>query len=213
MLPPLLVSTLSGPWAPMGKSPADTRDVDTPARPARTGQPSCPGTCCGLKLCVLGQVAEPLWARISSSRADWGVTCAGRGGAKAAGLRKRRGLRRGGRSTCSALGVLGARRARRSPGRPACGARRAPRSGSGAAIMSTAMNFGSKSFQPRPPDKGSFPLDHFGERREGGGSRAGASGLGPRQAVRGRGRRRVGAAREERPWQYVRSPVPKSADR
>ncbi|XP_043415450.1 uncharacterized protein LOC122471199 isoform X2 [Prionailurus bengalensis] len=31
--------------------------------------------------------------------------------------------------------------------------------------MSTAMNFGSKSFQPRPPDKGSFPLDHFGERR------------------------------------------------
>uniref|UniRef100_A0A8C7A6Y0 Cytochrome c oxidase assembly protein COX19 n=1 Tax=Neovison vison TaxID=452646 RepID=A0A8C7A6Y0_NEOVI len=31
--------------------------------------------------------------------------------------------------------------------------------------MSTAMNFGSKSFQPRPPDKGSFPLDHFGECR------------------------------------------------
>ncbi|XP_007941336.2 cytochrome c oxidase assembly protein COX19 [Orycteropus afer afer] len=29
--------------------------------------------------------------------------------------------------------------------------------------MSTAMNFGAKSFQPRPPDKGSFPLDHFGE--------------------------------------------------
>ncbi|XP_077172891.1 cytochrome c oxidase assembly protein COX19 isoform X1 [Paroedura picta] len=29
--------------------------------------------------------------------------------------------------------------------------------------MSTAMNFGSKSFKPRPPDKGSFPLDHFGE--------------------------------------------------
>ncbi|XP_006889784.1 PREDICTED: cytochrome c oxidase assembly protein COX19-like [Elephantulus edwardii] len=29
--------------------------------------------------------------------------------------------------------------------------------------MSTAMNFGNKSFQPRPPDKGSFPLDHFGE--------------------------------------------------
>lgn len=27
------------------------------------------------------------------------------------------------------------------------------------------MNFGSKSFQPRPPDKGSFPLDHFGECR------------------------------------------------
>ncbi|CAK7303007.1 Cytochrome c oxidase assembly protein COX19 [Vulpes lagopus] len=37
--------------------------------------------------------------------------------------------------------------------------------------MSTAMNFGSKTFQPRPPDKGSFPLDHFGERRAG--SRAG----------------------------------------
>lgn len=30
--------------------------------------------------------------------------------------------------------------------------------------MSTAMNFSSKSFQPRPPDKGSFPLDHFGKR-------------------------------------------------
>ncbi|XP_023569198.1 cytochrome c oxidase assembly protein COX19 [Octodon degus] len=29
--------------------------------------------------------------------------------------------------------------------------------------MSTAMNFGTKSFQPKPPDKGSFPLDHFGE--------------------------------------------------
>ncbi|KAM9096851.1 cytochrome c oxidase assembly protein COX19 [Sarcophilus harrisii] len=29
--------------------------------------------------------------------------------------------------------------------------------------MSTAMNFGTKSFQPRPPEKGSFPLDHFGE--------------------------------------------------
>lgn len=38
--------------------------------------------------------------------------------------------------------------------------------------MSTAMNFGSKSFQPRPPDKGSFPLDHFGERgRPGAGAR------------------------------------------
>nr|XP_033818643.1 cytochrome c oxidase assembly protein COX19 [Geotrypetes seraphini] len=29
--------------------------------------------------------------------------------------------------------------------------------------MSTAMNFGAKSFKPRPPDKGSFPLDHYGE--------------------------------------------------
>ncbi|KAI4872375.1 hypothetical protein NFI96_033640 [Prochilodus magdalenae] len=29
--------------------------------------------------------------------------------------------------------------------------------------MSTAMNFGTKSFKPRPPEKGSFPLDHFGE--------------------------------------------------
>ncbi|KAF3704741.1 Cytochrome c oxidase assembly protein COX19 [Channa argus] len=29
--------------------------------------------------------------------------------------------------------------------------------------MSTAMNFGSKTFQPRPPEKGSFPLDHLGE--------------------------------------------------
>uniref|UniRef100_A0A3P9QCR3 Cytochrome c oxidase assembly protein COX19 n=2 Tax=Poecilia reticulata TaxID=8081 RepID=A0A3P9QCR3_POERE len=31
------------------------------------------------------------------------------------------------------------------------------------ANMSTAMNFGTKSFKPRAPDKGSFPLDHFGE--------------------------------------------------
>ncbi|KAJ0060274.1 hypothetical protein NL108_007784 [Boleophthalmus pectinirostris] len=29
--------------------------------------------------------------------------------------------------------------------------------------MSTAMNFSTKSFKPRAPDKGSFPLDHFGE--------------------------------------------------
>ncbi|TKS90143.1 Cytochrome c oxidase assembly protein COX19 [Collichthys lucidus] len=29
--------------------------------------------------------------------------------------------------------------------------------------MSTAMNFGSKTFTPRPPEKGAFPLDHFGE--------------------------------------------------
>ncbi|KAG9267736.1 cytochrome c oxidase assembly protein COX19 [Astyanax mexicanus] len=29
--------------------------------------------------------------------------------------------------------------------------------------MSTAMNFGNKTFKPRPPDKGSFPLDHFGD--------------------------------------------------
>ncbi|XP_028669811.1 cytochrome c oxidase assembly protein COX19 [Erpetoichthys calabaricus] len=29
--------------------------------------------------------------------------------------------------------------------------------------MSTAMNFSTKTFKPRPPDKGSFPLDHFGE--------------------------------------------------
>ncbi|XP_062382139.1 cytochrome c oxidase assembly protein COX19 [Sardina pilchardus] len=27
----------------------------------------------------------------------------------------------------------------------------------------SAMNFGSKSFRPRAPDKGAFPLDHFGE--------------------------------------------------
>ncbi|XP_041062794.1 cytochrome c oxidase assembly protein COX19 [Carcharodon carcharias] len=32
--------------------------------------------------------------------------------------------------------------------------------------MSTAMNFSSKSFSPRPPDKGSFPLDHLGECKE-----------------------------------------------
>ncbi|KAL3051080.1 hypothetical protein OYC64_001372 [Pagothenia borchgrevinki] len=27
----------------------------------------------------------------------------------------------------------------------------------------SAMNFGSKSFKPRAPDKGAFPIDHFGE--------------------------------------------------
>lgn len=75
--------------------------------------------------------------------------------------------------------------------------------------MSTAMNFGSKSFQPRPPDKGSFPLDHFGERRgvSGRGGRPSArlarrpapkSPLGPRSAVAKlpgqSGLREVGAA-------------------
>lgn len=62
---------------------------------------------------------------------------------------------------CSALasGLLGTRPAGLRRARIALG-------GSGAVtIMSTAMNFGTKSFQPRPPDKGSFPLDHFGERR------------------------------------------------
>ncbi|KAJ3607924.1 hypothetical protein NHX12_024975 [Muraenolepis orangiensis] len=29
--------------------------------------------------------------------------------------------------------------------------------------MSTAMNFGAKTFKPRAPDKGAFPLDHLGE--------------------------------------------------
>ncbi|XP_063270134.1 cytochrome c oxidase assembly protein COX19 isoform X1 [Prinia subflava] len=29
--------------------------------------------------------------------------------------------------------------------------------------MSTAMSFSTKTFTPRPPDKGAFPLDHFGE--------------------------------------------------
>ncbi|KAM9222923.1 LOW QUALITY PROTEIN: cytochrome c oxidase assembly protein COX19 [Leptosomus discolor] len=38
-----------------------------------------------------------------------------------------------------------------------------PARSSPAGAMSTAMNFGSKSFKPRPPDKGAFPLDHFGE--------------------------------------------------
>ncbi|KAK2543582.1 Cox19 [Columba livia] len=33
--------------------------------------------------------------------------------------------------------------------------------------MSTAMNFSAKSFKPRPPDKGAFPLDHFGHHRKG----------------------------------------------
>nr|XP_054762757.1 cytochrome c oxidase assembly protein COX19-like [Lytechinus pictus] len=32
--------------------------------------------------------------------------------------------------------------------------------------MSTAMNFGVKSFKPKPPEKGSFPLDHEGECRK-----------------------------------------------
>lgn len=63
----------------------------------------------------------------------------------------------------------------------------------GAAIMSTAMNFGSKSFQPRPPDKGSFPLDHFGER--------GRSGLpGRTGAAVGR---LAGAARPGRHWRLL----------
>ncbi|XP_061411022.1 cytochrome c oxidase assembly protein COX19 [Lethenteron reissneri] len=30
----------------------------------------------------------------------------------------------------------------------------------------SAMNFGTKSFKPRPPEKGSFPLDHLGECKE-----------------------------------------------
>lgn len=33
----------------------------------------------------------------------------------------------------------------------------------GATIRLTAMNFGSKNFQLRPRDQGSFPLDHFGD--------------------------------------------------
>lgn len=108
-----------------------------------------------------------------------------------AGPRRRGGAQEGaGPALRGTLDVLGARRARRSPGRPACGARRASRSGAGAAIMSTAMNFGSKSFQPRPPDKGSFPLDHFGERQEVGvlprrglGPRAPPGCPGPREAA------------------------------
>ncbi|XP_031462526.1 cytochrome c oxidase assembly protein COX19 [Phasianus colchicus] len=47
---------------------------------------------------------------------------------------------------------------------PALRSRRSRESGgAGAAAMSTAMNFSAKSFKPRPPDKGAFPLDHFGE--------------------------------------------------
>ncbi|KAM9291205.1 LOW QUALITY PROTEIN: cytochrome c oxidase assembly protein COX19 [Morus bassanus] len=46
-----------------------------------------------------------------------------------------------------------------TPGRP--GPCRPPPPAAG--DMSTAMNFGSKTFKPRPPDKGAFPLDHFGE--------------------------------------------------
>lgn len=51
------------------------------------------------------------------------------------------------------------------------------------AVMSTAMNFGTKSFQPRPPDKGSFPLDHFGEAKRSEAQAAGGLELGGR--VRG----------------------------
>lgn len=72
------------------------------------------------------------------------------------------------------LNALGARQA----------ALRTALGGSGAAGMSTAMNFGSKSFQPRPPDKGSFPLDHFGEGRR----------WAPRDALLG-GRRRAAGGR------------------
>ncbi|KAI6076481.1 Cytochrome c oxidase assembly protein COX19 [Aix galericulata] len=82
----------------------------------------------------------------------------------------------------------GARCARRSP---AAQARPAPCPAPGPApgpcprparTMSTAMNFGAKNFKPRPPDKGAFPLDHFGARR--------ASGLAPpprARSERGRG--------------------------
>ncbi|XP_042542786.1 uncharacterized protein LOC122113767 isoform X2 [Dipodomys spectabilis] len=74
-------------------------------------------------------------------------------------FQRRRGLRGGsGRA---------ARRARHSPGPTRHSAGRPASVALGAccssiAVMSTAMNFGTKSFQPRPPDKGSFPLDHFG---------------------------------------------------
>lgn len=54
--------------------------------------------------------------------------------------------------------VFGGPRWRASDGRQLVPAR-SPRAGD----MSTAMNFSSKSFKPRPPDKGAFPLDHFGE--------------------------------------------------
>ncbi|XP_039735246.1 cytochrome c oxidase assembly protein COX19 isoform X1 [Pteropus medius] len=88
----------------MGKSPADTPDAAAPAQPARKGQSACPGACCGLKSCVLGQVAEPLWARVSSSCALWGGVQEGAGPA-----------------LTGALDVLGARRSTRSAlSRPAC---------------------------------------------------------------------------------------------
>uniref|UniRef100_A0A8B9MPS1 Cytochrome c oxidase assembly protein COX19 n=2 Tax=Accipitrinae TaxID=8955 RepID=A0A8B9MPS1_9AVES len=71
------------------------------------------------------------------------------------------------------LDALGARRSCRrsvfgSPRRPVCerrdpGPSVRPSVPSTAGDMSTAMNFGTKSFKPRPPDKGAFPLDHFGE--------------------------------------------------
>ena len=32
-------------------------------------------------------------------------------------------------------------------------------------LKMSAMNFGSKSFKPRAPDKGAFPIDHFGEKK------------------------------------------------
>eukprot|EP00069_Balaena_mysticetus_P014925 bmy_08939T0 len=53
--------------------------------------------------------------------------------------------------------------------------------------MSTAMNFGSKSFQPRPPDKGSFPLDHFVcFQRVSGGNQFSKAGEGGRQQLMAR---------------------------
>lgn len=109
--------------------------------------------------------------------------CTTRGGAETAGAEPRqRGRGRSlatpaGSGERSALDVLGARLSGLRTARGALG-------GCGAAIMSTAMNFGSKTFQPRPPDKGSFPLDHFGERRRPG---VGASGRAPRLSVSGGG--------------------------
>ncbi|XP_055565538.1 cytochrome c oxidase assembly protein COX19 isoform X1 [Falco cherrug] len=58
----------------------------------------------------------------------------------------------------SALGAASRRAA--PPGGAGGGA---ARPGPCGGAMSTAMNFSTKSFKARPPGKGAFPLDHFGE--------------------------------------------------
>lgn len=101
------------------------------------------------------------------------------------------------------------------------------------------MNFGSKSFQPRPPDKGSFPLDHFGERgrpglpgrartalgrtvvpRGAGGASEARRGPAPPAAARGSSGRREGTeapavgptCRQPRPRRCgARGPVPRAS--
>lgn len=171
------------------------------SRPRQTpGMQRCPAP-----LCVLGQFTEPFWALVSHPfqkliLLPTAARVPGDGRARAAptgaqelpesegagpGLGRGRGRAwtRGGpgrgkgrgRGLHNVLGAPGVP-ARRSAGRPAY-ARKAL-ADFGVAKMSTAMNFGTKSFQPRPPEKGSFPLDHLGEQRKVGGQGSGVEGLG-----------------------------------